>query len=130
MWEVPGSYLSLEVGYPIFCAVTWYLSFYCPQIIIFFYTIKGFRKSVKVTCGLTNSGISELVVLLSRNGAAVHTCAVQRADKVGKALDVKEATQVETKYALMRPEEVSHQKQLEGYITVDQPVGSCYSSLY
>jgi hypothetical protein len=66
--------------------------------------------------------ISQLVVLASRTGAAVHTCTVQLTDNIDKALDIKEAPQVETKYALMRPEEVSHQKQLDGYITVDQPV--------
>ncbi|PNF22598.1 hypothetical protein B7P43_G11510, partial [Cryptotermes secundus] len=54
-------------------------------------------------------------------GAAVHTSAVQLTDNIDKALEVKEAPQVETKYILMRPEEVSHQKQLDGYITVDQP---------
>jgi hypothetical protein len=52
----------------------------------------------------------------------VHTSAVQLTDNIDKALDIKEAPKVETKYALMRPEEVSHQKQLDGYITVDQPV--------
>jgi len=49
---------------------------------------------------------------------------VQLADRVGKKLDVQEASQVEVKYALMGAEEVSHQKQLDGYITVDQPVRS------
>jgi hypothetical protein len=66
--------------------------------------------------------VSELILLASRTGAAVHTSAVQLADNIDKALDIKEAPQVETKYALLRPEEVSHQKQLDGYITVDQPV--------
>lgn len=54
---------------------------------------------------------------------------VRLADRVDKKLDIQEASQVEVKYALMRPEEVSHQKQLDGYITVDQPVrsGTAYS---
>jgi hypothetical protein len=52
----------------------------------------------------------------------VHTSVVQLTDRVDKTLDKQEASQVEVKYALMRPEEVSHQKQLDGYITVDQPV--------
>lgn len=52
----------------------------------------------------------------------MHTSAVQLTDNIDKALEVKEAPQVETKYILMRPEEVSHQKQLDGYITVDQPM--------
>jgi hypothetical protein len=47
---------------------------------------------------------------------------VQFADNVEKALDVTEAPQVETKTALMKPEEVSYQKLLDGYITMDQPV--------
>jgi len=70
------------------------------------------------------TGISELFFLASRGGAAVHTSVVQLADRVGKKLDIQEASQVEVKYALMGPEEVSHQKQLDGYITVDQPVRS------
>lgn len=71
------------------------------------------------------TGISKLFFIASRGGAAVHTSVVQLADKVDKKLDIQEASQVEVKYALMRPEEVSHQKQLDGYITVDQPVRSC-----
>lgn len=68
--------------------------------------------------------ISELFFLASRGGAAVHTSVVQLADRVDKKLDVQEASQVDVKYALLRPDEVSHQKQLDGYITVDQPVRS------
>jgi hypothetical protein len=67
-------------------------------------------------------------LLASRGGAAVHTSAVQLADNIDKALDIQEAPQVEAKLALLRPEEVSHQKQLDGYITVDQPVRN--STLY
>jgi hypothetical protein len=67
--------------------------------------------------------------MCSRNGAAVHTSAVQHSENVDKAMEIKEAPQVETKYALMRPEEVSHRKQLEGYITVDQPVRNKSSHL-
>lgn len=70
------------------------------------------------------TGISELFFLASRGGAAVHTSVVQLADRVDKKPDIQEASQVEVKYVLMRPEEVSHQKQLDGYITVDQPVRS------
>jgi NADH dehydrogenase (ubiquinone) Fe-S protein 4 len=58
---------------------------------------------------------------LQWGGAAVHTSVVQLADRVDKKLDIQEVSQVEVKYALM-PEEVSHQKQLDGYITVDQPM--------
>jgi len=70
------------------------------------------------------TGISELFFLASRSGAAVHTSVVQLADRVDKKPDIQEASQVEVKYVLMRPEEVSHQKQLDGYITVEQPVRS------
>lgn len=70
------------------------------------------------------TSISELYFLASRGGAAVHTSVVQFADRVDKKPDIQEASKVEIKYALMRPEEVSHQKQLDGYITVDQPVRS------
>jgi hypothetical protein len=51
---------------------------------------------------------------------------VQLADTIDKGLGIQEAPQVEEKHALMEPEEVSHQKQLDGYITVDQPVGNQY----
>jgi hypothetical protein len=67
-------------------------------------------------------------LLASRGGGAVYTSAVQLADRTDKAVDIQEAPQVEAKYALRRPEEVSHQKQLDGYITVDQPVRK--STLY
>jgi hypothetical protein len=49
-------------------------------------------------------------------------CAVRRSDNVDEALKIKEAPQVNTKYAIMKPEEQAHQKQLEGYIKVDQSV--------
>jgi hypothetical protein len=74
------------------------------------------------------TGMSELIFLASRGGAAVHTSVVQLADRVEKTRDIQEASQVDVKHALMGPDEVSHQKQLDGYITVDQPVRS--STLY
>jgi hypothetical protein len=107
---------------------TQYLPVYCAQIIFLFDIIKALDIAL-LSILVLNTDVCELVVLPSRNGAAVHTSAVQHSENVDKALDIKEASQVETKYALMRPEEVSHQKQLEGYITVDQPVGNTGSHL-
>ena len=61
-------------------------------------------------------------LILFRCSSAVHTSALRYADDVDKALKVKEAPIVDPKYALMKADELSHQKQLEGYITVDEPV--------
>ncbi|KAF4524979.1 hypothetical protein B566_EDAN011907 [Ephemera danica] len=60
--------------------------------------------------------------LNSANGASFSLCATRFTDNVDDALKVKEAPQVDSKLALLKPEEASHRKQLEGYITVDQPM--------
>ncbi|PSN45824.1 NADH dehydrogenase [ubiquinone] iron-sulfur protein 4 [Blattella germanica] len=57
-----------------------------------------------------------------RCSSAVHTSALRWAEDVDKALKLKEAPMVDPKQALLRPDELSHQKQLEGYITIDEPM--------
>ncbi|XP_049964796.1 NADH dehydrogenase [ubiquinone] iron-sulfur protein 4, mitochondrial [Schistocerca serialis cubense] len=52
---------------------------------------------------------------------AFSTCSVRYGEDIDTALKIKEAPQVDSKRALMKPEEVVARKHLEGYITVDQP---------
>lgn len=110
-------------------AIKWLTIIYILQFVIFRSIICCHITSAAEKVSLNKpesiiTGISELFFLASRGGAAVHTSVVQLADRVDKKLDIQEASQMEVKYALMRPEEVSHQKQLDGYITVDQRVRS------
>jgi hypothetical protein len=63
-----------------------------------------------------------LILSLHCYSASIAISAAKYTDNIEDALKVKEAPQVDSKFALLKPDEATHQKQLEGYITVDQPV--------
>ncbi|XP_067014749.1 NADH dehydrogenase [ubiquinone] iron-sulfur protein 4, mitochondrial [Anabrus simplex] len=72
---------------------------------------------------LLRSGVCNLrpsILNVCRSG--ISTCPVRFGDNIDEALKIKEAPQVDSKYAIMKPDEISHQKLLQGYITVDKPM--------